>query len=894
MKNKKNNIYGLLTNPRNPKSSLNYIKNYHCKNKTIDFSNNRKKEKEPGLSIRKNILSQVAIEKMIIFISITLITSLVIGTMISSGMMLKNVADDLKNEMDEINNDIIDSAGNEIDINNIKEEIDSNVNEMGTYDTIDYNNIVTNTLNIRGDINGIIDSEEVETIESITPRIIQVSNNIFAIAYAGDDENGFLKTIEISTNGTIINILIDSLIFDDNKVNSPDIIHVFDNIFAIAYCSGNKTGHLKTFEIANNGNILDSVIDTLEFDSINCKSPDIIPVTGNYFVIAYSGDGDDGFLKTVEINKKGKISDSEIDTLEFDVIYGNSPNILHLSDNYYVIAYTGNDNDGFLKTVEITTDGMITDTIIDTFEFDKAGGKTPNIIHISGNVYVIAYEGERGENGNDGYLTTVEITTNGMITDVKLDTLEFDNSKGKNPNIIHIYGNVYGITYTGFQDKGFLKTVEIETFGQIKGMMIDTMEFDDKMSKNPNIIYVSDDVYALIYSGEDNDGFLKTVEIKRKNVVSVEAPIVSISTISQDIIISWNQVSSVDHYNIYRYSPIYDKNMTSSTWNFDFSNPYMVTDTCTWIDYDACNISNSNFAWKYYYIVRAVDCNGNEEKNFNIIGKTSYHLEQGRNIVHWMGDTVNVKTAFETINGNYDSIKVWDGHQYNVYWADYDYPSDFQLEHDIGYQIYIKDIYQEGVVWTHFENWSIEIQNDNSISSALESPSEFSLSIDEENVQLQWGEVTGAWSYNIYRTTNGTTFDFSSPIENTKKTYWIDYDTNKEKHTNFSTSYHYIVRAVDQDGKEEQNFNAVGKISLYLSPGRNMVRWMGETIGVKEGLKTIEGKYETVQVWNETEYDVYWADYDWPNEFQLEHDIGYLIFIKNDYTNGAVLTYIEQ
>ncbi len=110
----------------------------------------------------------------------------------------------------------------------------------------------------------------------------------------------------------------------------------------------------------------------------------------------------------------------------------------------------------------IATDGQITDTVIDTLEFDAVKGKTPNIIPISGDVYAIAYEGS----GIDGFLKTVTIATDGQITDTVIDTLEFDTSTGREPNVIPISG-VYAIAYRGSGDDGFLQTIEITTSGQL-------------------------------------------------------------------------------------------------------------------------------------------------------------------------------------------------------------------------------------------------------------------------------------------------------------------------------------------------------------------------------------------------------------------------------------------
>ena len=74
------------------------------------------------------------------------------------------------------------------------------------------------------------------------------------------------------------------------------------------------------------------------------------------------------------------------------------------------MPYTGAGDDGFLKTVTIATDGQIMNSVIDTFEFDAVSGKDPSIISIADDVYAIAYEG----NGSDGFLVTVTIATDGQ------------------------------------------------------------------------------------------------------------------------------------------------------------------------------------------------------------------------------------------------------------------------------------------------------------------------------------------------------------------------------------------------------------------------------------------------------------------------------------------------
>ena len=295
---------------------------------------------------------------------------------------------------------------------------------------------------------------------------------MYVIAYTGDTDDGFLKTVQIAGSGEIGKEEIDSFEFDVVKGKTPDIIPISGDVYAIAYAEDGDDGRLITVTIANDGQITEAIIDSVEFDNAKGKTPNIIHISGNVYAIAYAGDGDDGWLITGTITAAGQITDTLIDSLEFEPVTGKTPNIIPISGNVYAIAYAGDLDDEFLITVTIATDGQITDTVIDTLEFDTSQGKTPNIIPISGDVYAIAYAG----NADAGSLKTVTIATDGQITDPVIDTLEFDSAKGKTPNIIPVSGDVYAIAYAGNGDDGFLKTLTIATDGQITDPVIDTLE----------------------------------------------------------------------------------------------------------------------------------------------------------------------------------------------------------------------------------------------------------------------------------------------------------------------------------------------------------------------------------------------------------------------------------
>jgi hypothetical protein len=241
----------------------------------------------------------------------------------------------------------------------------------------------------------------------IRKRLVTVITALVLIAALGFPL--LSPTVALADIGDITEPVIDIFEFETVKCKTPNIIHVSGDVYAIAY--EGESGQVTTVEIEADGGITESVIDTFEFETVKCKTPNIIHVSGDVYAIAYSGDKDDGYLKTVEIEADGDITEPVIDTFEFDPDKGKTPDIIHVSGDVYAIAYSGDKDDGYLKTVEITTTGDITEPVIDTFEFDTVMGKTPDIIHVSGNVYTIAYEGESGQ------VTTVEITTTGDITE---------------------------------------------------------------------------------------------------------------------------------------------------------------------------------------------------------------------------------------------------------------------------------------------------------------------------------------------------------------------------------------------------------------------------------------------------------------------------------------------
>ncbi len=382
------------------------------------------------------------------------------------------------------------------------------------YDTNDIevtNGVAQLIANGGGDIIGIedniTDSYEFDTNNGVSPDFIHIANDIYAIAYTGPGNDGWLKTVEIDSNGNIGSI-IDTLEYDTSYGGLPNIININNDIYAIAYTGPGNDGWLKTVSIDTDGTIANSPLDSLEFDTSNALYADIININNDIYAIAYTGPGNDGWLKTVEIDSNGQITNNVIDAWEYDTNNGREPSTIKIATNILAVVSRGPGNDGFIDTIEIDSNGNITKLIIDTLEYDTSYGGLPNIININNDIYAIAYTGP----GNDGWLKTVEINTNGQITNNVIDSLEFDISSGKYAEILYVTDNKYLVVYSGPGNDGYVKLINIDTNGNI-GSIVDTLEFDTSSGYFPNIINVGGNFYTIAYQGPGSDGWLKTIEL---------------------------------------------------------------------------------------------------------------------------------------------------------------------------------------------------------------------------------------------------------------------------------------------------------------------------------------------------------------------------------------------
>ncbi len=336
------------------------------------------------------------------------------------------------------------------------------------------------------------------------PDIAHVSGDVYAVAFEnGGDNDGWVYTLPIYPDGTI-GAVIDTYEFDGDRGEEPDILHVSGDIYAIVYRGPGNDGFVMTVDIDSAGNI-GTEQDDYEFINSDIFAPSMVHVSGDVYAVAYGddGNGDDGYIKTFDIDPSGNIG-LTTDTIEFDTGYANEVDMIHVAGDTFAVAYQGPNSWGRIATVDIDSSGNI-GSVRDTMQFEYDDTQEPDIVHVSGDVYAVAY---RMDADDSGWLKTVRIASDGSMEDMYTDGFEFDADCQK-PSMLSMYGDYYAVAYMGSGNDGYLTVVEISGSGTINHELVDTFEFLNSDIVTPDLIKVGGDLYAVAYRlDSDDDGYV--------------------------------------------------------------------------------------------------------------------------------------------------------------------------------------------------------------------------------------------------------------------------------------------------------------------------------------------------------------------------------------------------
>ena len=117
----------------------------------------------------------------------------------------------------------------------------------------------------------------------------------------------------------------------------------------------------------------------------------------------------------------------ETASLEHDVRQGQYNSLVQVDSDTYALAYTGEDEDGFISTFTISSSGAITPIQIQNhantseeddvanIEHEEERGMENSLVQVDSDTYALAYEGL----DRDGFISTFTISSSGVITPIQ-------------------------------------------------------------------------------------------------------------------------------------------------------------------------------------------------------------------------------------------------------------------------------------------------------------------------------------------------------------------------------------------------------------------------------------------------------------------------------------------
>jgi hypothetical protein len=301
------------------------------------------------------------------------------------------------------------------------------------------NHIVTLTMYSNGTIGDIIETYDFPVYYGREAKIINIAPNVYALAIGGTSyqiyPTGYLVTIAIDNSGHIGPGILDTYKFVQSYCSEASIVHIANSTYVIAYDGFGSTagnGYLITVNILDNGSIVQPLVDSYQFiitvnipninGSTDGLQPTILPVTDGVFVVAYGADSNNllrnGFLQTVRISSQGVILNGSIDNLLIPIDYCSTIEIFPVNNQIFALAFSGgNDSNwqrGIVLTILIADNGNISNSILACYVFNTYLGLGSTVIPVIGQSdrFIIVYGSTNTT--ESGFLGMVKIDS--MIT----------------------------------------------------------------------------------------------------------------------------------------------------------------------------------------------------------------------------------------------------------------------------------------------------------------------------------------------------------------------------------------------------------------------------------------------------------------------------------------------
>ena len=183
--------------------------------------------------------------------------------------------------------------------------------------------------------------------------------------------------------------------------------------------------------------------------------------------------------------------------------------MIHIAGDVYALAYEGASNKATISTIKITSAGSVTNSsFVATEEHDDNNGEHNELIHLSGDKYVLFYKGQ----SNDGFAKVFKITANGETIEQLSSALEFAPNDYWEGSAVKMTDSTLVFTHTGQSYDGWIKTLKVASDGSTI-TQVANKEHDSDYGQYNSLVRADENTYVLSYNGQNNRGRIQTFTI---------------------------------------------------------------------------------------------------------------------------------------------------------------------------------------------------------------------------------------------------------------------------------------------------------------------------------------------------------------------------------------------
>jgi len=328
------------------------------------------------------------------------------------------------------------------------------------------------TCDADGNISPIIDSLQFDIRDTRGMSACLVGEGIVAVSYANTNDDLIVTTFSVTPEGHISDAIIDRLNTDLVSYGWTSIVNCgFNDVFACCHTTVDYDPQLVTFVIEPSGHTPGAYRDAYTYIPSYYGYSSLVRRDEHYYVALDNGSTNLVTVTTFRIDDDGSIDRPRIDQKELAAGYPSLRQIWQVDIPMFACIYNAEEIKGEIGTIGISRLGVIDGEFTNTFTFPEIDFKYPKVVHVGGSCYAICHTSST----NVGWVRTISISATGSIGDSFIDVESFGNISVCFPDIIHISGDTFLVAYADTTRHGQLRSCGIASTSGGPGLHLPLM-----------------------------------------------------------------------------------------------------------------------------------------------------------------------------------------------------------------------------------------------------------------------------------------------------------------------------------------------------------------------------------------------------------------------------------